>query len=101
MIDFDHGLDYGRRRHSLLRAEVMRARSRRNLPGPPPLQRQQVARALSASPRCPDFDKPRNAACSTASAVSFDFPGMSGPHSPHPRKTVRPSPNLMHSEGSN
>src|SRR3954469_22789488 len=35
-----------------------------------------IARARSASPRCSDFDKPRNAACSAASAVSVDFPGM-------------------------
>ena len=28
------------------------------------------------SPRCSDFDSPRKAACSAASAVSVDFPGM-------------------------
>src|SRR4051794_301776 len=33
-------------------------------------------------------------ACSAASAVSFDFPGMLGLHSPHPRKTIHPSPIL-------
>src|SRR3954468_15351105 len=52
--------------------------------GPPPFQCQQslprrragLARARSASPRCSDFDRARNAACSAASAVSFDFPAM-------------------------
>jgi hypothetical protein len=65
-----------------------------DLLGPPPFQCQQslprrrpgIARARSASPRCSDFDKARNAACSAASAVSFDFPGICGLRSPHPRK---------------
>jgi hypothetical protein len=55
-----------------------------DLLGLPPLQRQQslprrrpgIARARSASPRCSDFDRARNAACSAASAVSVDFLGM-------------------------
>ena len=58
--------------------------NRGDLPGAPPLQRQQslprrrpgIARARSASPRCSDFDKPRNAARSAVSAVSVDFPAM-------------------------
>src|SRR5215213_4212092 len=54
-----------------------------------------IARARSASPRCSDFDRARNAVCSPASAVSFDFPGMLALHSPHPRKTLHPSPILM------
>jgi hypothetical protein len=67
-----------------------------DLLGFPPRERQQslprrrpgIARARSASPRCSDFDKSRNTACSAASAVSFDFPGMLGLHSPHPRQTI-------------
>src|SRR4051794_8230270 len=47
-----------------------------------------IARARSASPRCSDFDRSRNTARSAASAVSFDFPGMLGLHSPHPRQTI-------------
>src|SRR3954463_10444068 len=35
-----------------------------------------IARARSASPRCSDFDRARNVACSAASAVSIDFPAM-------------------------
>jgi hypothetical protein len=48
-----------------------------------------IARARSASPRCSDFDRARKAACSAASAVSVDFPGMLGLHSPHPRQTIQ------------
>src|SRR4029079_16513505 len=47
-----------------------------------------IARARSASPRCSDFDRARKAACSAASAVSFDFPAMLGLHSPHARQTI-------------
>jgi hypothetical protein len=74
-----------------------------DLLGLPPLQRQQslprrrpgIARARSASPRCSDFDKPCNAACSAASAVSFDFPGMPRLHNSHPRKTTH---SIAHSQ---
>ena len=54
-----------------------------------------IARARSASPRCFDFDRLRSAARSAASAVNFDFPGMPDLHSPHPRKTLHPSSNLV------
>src|SRR3954447_11808057 len=54
-----------------------------------------IARARSASPRCSDFDRARNTACSAASAVSFDFPGMLDLHSPHPRQTIHP---IAHSQ---
>ena len=58
------------------------------------VEEHQIDRARSASPRCSDFDKPRNAACSAASAVSVDFPGMHGLYRPHPRLTAHTSPNL-------
>jgi hypothetical protein len=48
-----------------------------------------IARARSASPRCSDFDRSRNTACSAALAVSVDFPGIPGLHSPHPRQTIQ------------
>src|SRR3954468_8756047 len=54
-----------------------------------------IARARSASPRCSDFDRSRNTACSAASAVSFDFPGMLGLHSPHLRQTIH---SIAHSQ---
>src|SRR4051794_28785710 len=54
-----------------------------------------IARARSASPRCSDFDRSRNTARSAASAVSFDFPGMLGLHSPHPRQTIH---SIAHSQ---
>src|SRR3954447_12201114 len=47
-----------------------------------------IARARSASSRCSDFDRARNAACSAASAVSVDFPGIPGLHNPPLRKTA-------------
>src|SRR4051795_4001647 len=47
-----------------------------------------IARARSASPRSSHFDRARKAARSAASAVSVDFPGMLGLHSPHPRQTI-------------
>src|SRR5690242_18873117 len=51
-----------------------------------------IARARSASPRCSDFDKPRKAACSAASAVSVDFPGMLASTALIPGKQSIPSP---------
>jgi hypothetical protein len=74
----------------------MHPENRGDLLGPPPFQRQQslprrrpgIARARSASPRCSDFDRARNAARSAASAVSVDFPDMPDLHSPHPRQTI-------------
>src|SRR4051812_523012 len=62
---------------------------------PPPSSVSRIARARSASPRCSDFDKPRKAARSAASAVSVDFPGMLGLHSPHPRQTIH---SIAHSQ---
>src|SRR3954465_1283501 len=56
-----------------------------------------IARARSASPPCSDFDRSRNTARSAASAVSFDFPGMLGLHSPHPRQTIHP---IAHSQAA-
>src|SRR3954451_12413739 len=61
-----------------------------------------IARARSASPRCSDFDRARKAACSAASAVSFDFPGMLALHNPHPRQTIHsiaPSQAICHENG--
>src|SRR5215207_6526453 len=54
-----------------------------------------IARARSASPRCSDFDRARNTACSAASAVSFDFPGICGLRSPHPKKITH---SIAHSQ---
>src|SRR5690348_4001346 len=54
-----------------------------------------MARARSASPRCSDFDRLRSAARSAASAVNFDLPGTPDLLSPHPRKTLHPSSNLL------
>src|SRR5690242_6478222 len=54
-----------------------------------------IARARSASPRCSDFDRARNVACSVASAVSVDFPGMPGLHSSHPRQIIQ---SIAHSQ---
>ena len=74
--------------------------NRGDLLGLPPLQRQQslprrrpgIARARSASPRCSDFDSARKAACSAASAVSVDFPGMLASIALIPVKQSIPSP---------
>src|SRR3954449_6013607 len=54
-----------------------------------------IARARSASPRSSDFDRARNTACSAASAVSFDFPGICDLRNPHPRKIIH---SLAHSQ---
>jgi hypothetical protein len=79
--------------------------NRGNLPSAPPLQRQQslprrrpgIARARSASPHSSDFDRARNAACSAASAVSFDFPGMLASTDLTHGKQSTPSPILTRS----
>src|SRR3954447_9426272 len=54
-----------------------------------------IARARSASPRSSDFDRARNTACSAASAVSFDFPGICDLRNPHPRKIIH---SIAHSQ---
>ena len=56
-----------------------------------------IARARSASPRCSDFDRARNAACSAASAVSVDFPGIPGLHNSPLRKTAN---SIAHSQAA-
>src|SRR3954463_13671201 len=51
-----------------------------------------IARARSASPRCSDFDRARNVACSAASPLSFDFPAMLASTALIPGKQSIPSP---------
>ena len=71
--------------------------NRGDLLGRRPSSVSKIARARSASPRCSDFDRARNPACSAASAVSFDFPAMLASTALIPGKQSIPSPILTRS----